>query len=344
MYPSKIPGIAAELERRIRRGIYGEKLPPVHVLQSQFCVAKQTVTESIRLLSKRGLVKSRATRCGVDIFRENLQNGKILIVTREESPSYLEKLNKEIKLDGLIPCPVPLTKLTNFSPYLQKDIYGVIFIHSTLTVEWAEILMQAGIPFISCNQLFSSPKVDTFDYDLEHDLNWIVQSMVSRGYRRIGLFYSGSLEGFNDYFWKRFRQIKRRYGLPCESSDDIAVKWNDSHYDRLKHTFTEMQRRKSYPEAMISFFDLRSILPDVIAESKIQLPEKFLFLIFRSYSVPNLKPEHGIYTFYMKPVISNLWIAAYNRLREMIFSPTPLSPKIQLICRDLYLDHELPLI
>ena len=33
MYPSKVPGIAAEIERRIRRGIYGEKLPPVQVLQ-----------------------------------------------------------------------------------------------------------------------------------------------------------------------------------------------------------------------------------------------------------------------------------------------------------------------
>ena len=46
----------------------------------------------------------------------------------------------------------------------------------------------------------------------------------------------------------------------------------------------------------------------------------------------------------MKPIISNLWITGYNRLRELMFSPVPLSPKNQLIHRDLYMDHELPLL
>jgi hypothetical protein len=103
-----------------------------------------------------------------------------------------------------------------------------------------------------------------------------------------------------------------------------------------------MKWRKSCPEVMISFLDFRSIVADAISESGIVLPENFLFLIFRSFSIPNLNPENGIYTFYMKPVISNLWIAGYNRLRELMFSPTPMSPKIQLMNRDLYLDHELP--
>ena len=132
---------------------------------------------------------------------------------------------------------------------------------------------------VSGIELVSKSKVDTIDFDLEHDLNWMVQSLVSRGYRRIGLFYSGSLEGFNDYFWKRFRQIKRRYGLPCESYDDIAVNWDDTHYNRLKHTFSEIHRRGCCPEALISFFDLRSVVADAIAESGIRLPEKFLFFV-----------------------------------------------------------------
>ncbi len=342
MYPSKVPGITAEIERRIRRGIYTEKLPPVSVLQAQFSVAKQTVTESIRLLAERGIVKSGAKRCGVKICREYLKDGKILLVYRGESTSLLAKLKNEIKQDGLTLVPVTLGK--NTSPFFQEDIRGVIFIHSTLTVELAELLIRIGIPFVSCNQLFSSPKVDTIDFDLDQDLNWMVQSLVTRGYRRIGLFYSGSLEGFNDFFWKRFRQIKRRYGLPCESYDDIAVNWDDTHYNRLKYTFSEIQRRKCCPEAMISFFDLRSTVADAIAESGIRLPEKFLFLIMRSYSIPNPVPRHGLYTFYMKPVISNLWITGYERLRELMFAPAPLPPKIQLIHRDLYLDHELPLL
>ena len=342
MYPSKIPGVVAEIERRIRRGIYQEKLPPVPVLQAEFSVAKQTITEAIRVLAERGIVKTGAARCGVKVCRENLQSGTILIVIRGESLTLLSRLRQEIKADGLTVRSISLTKKIPVQTILREEVRGIIFLHSTLTVEWAEFLEKAGIPFVSCNQLFSSPKVNTVDYDLEHDLNWVVQALVARGYRRIGLFYSGSLEGFNDYLWKSFRRIKRRYGLASESYDDIAVNWDDSHYDRLKYTFSEMKRRKSCPEVMISFLDFRSIVADAISESGIVLPENFLFLIFRSFSIPNLNPENGIYTFYMKPVISNLWIAGYNRLRELMFSPNPMPPKIQLMNRDLYLDHELP--
>ena len=344
MYPSKVPGVTAQIERQIRRGIYSDKLPPVTALQTQFSVAKQTITESVKLLSERKIVKSNAKRCGVQICRENLQPGKIMIIHRGESRALLTKLANEIILDGLTPYIVTFNKIPPASQFRQLDIHGVIFTHSTLTVEWAETLMKAKIPFVSCNQLFSSPKVDTIDFDLEHDLNWMVQSLVSKGYRRIGLFYSGSLEGFNDFFWKRFRQIKRRYNLPCESYDDISVKWNDSHYKRLKHTFSEIQKKKCYPEVMISFFDLRSIVSDAIVESKIQLPEKFIFLVLRAFSIPNLVVENGIYTCYMDPVISNLWISGYLRLRELMFAPAPLSPKSQLIQRDLHLDYELPLL
>ena len=54
---------------------------------------------------------------------------------------------------------------------------------------------------------------------------------------------SGFLEGFNDYFWRLSRRIKRRYSLPCESYDDIPVLWDETPYNKLKFTFSEMQRR-----------------------------------------------------------------------------------------------------
>ena len=39
MYPSKVPGITVEIERRIRQSVYSDKLPPVSVLQTEFSAA-----------------------------------------------------------------------------------------------------------------------------------------------------------------------------------------------------------------------------------------------------------------------------------------------------------------
>ena len=49
MYQAKIPAVTAEIERRIRRGIYDTKLPPVVSLQQEFSVARQTITDSVKL-------------------------------------------------------------------------------------------------------------------------------------------------------------------------------------------------------------------------------------------------------------------------------------------------------
>ena len=340
MYQAKVPIIAAEIERMIRRGIYDEKLPPVTALQQEFNTAKQTITEAVKILASRNIVKTESKRGGVRILRENLQGGTILIVSRSDCRPLLAKLAKEIRADGLKPQYLTLSKSLFVSKELPENLRGVLFINSALTVEWAECLIRKKIPLVSCNQLFSSPRVDMFDFDLEHDLNWLIQSQIARGYRHISLFYSGFLEGFNDFLWRIFRKIKRRYGLPCESYDDIPVQWSENPYNKLKYTFSQMQRKKQYPEVMISFFDVRNFLSEAIETSGIELPENFRLVMMRSFSKPMEKTVAGVSTFYMKTPMSPLWTAGYNRLRELMFSPEPQFPRTQLFCRELCFDGE----
>ena len=342
MYQAKIPAVTAEIERRIRRGIYDTKLPPVVSLQQEFSVARQTITDSVKLLAQRGIVKTESRRGGVRICRENLCGGTLLIISRSDCRSLLTNLSKEIKADGLTPRNITLSKSRMFRSEIPDDLRGVLFVNSALTVEWAEFLIQKKIPLVSCNQLFSSPQVDMFDFDLEYDINFLVQSLIARGYRRIALFYSGFLEGFNDYFWRIFRKIKRRYALPCESYDDIPVQWEETPHNKLIYTFTQMQKKKQYPEVMLSFFAIRDLIPDAIAKSGIKLPGNFQFVILRPHSQPIPETVPGISTFYMKSPMYPLWSAGYSRLRELMFSPQPQKPCLQLLRRELCFDGEVP--
>ena len=344
MYQAKIPAVTAEIERRIRRGIYDTKLPPVVSLQQEFSVARQTITDSVKLLAQRGIVKTQNRRNGVKICRENLCGGTLLIISRSDCRSTLKKLSGEINADGLTPRFATLAKSRLFRSEVPDDLRGVLFVNSALKVEWAEFLIQRKIPLVSCNQLFSSPKVDMFDFDLEYDINFLVQTLISRGYRRIALFYSGFLEGFNDYFWRIFRKIKHRYALPCESYDNIPVQWNETPRNKLIYTFSQMQQKKQYPEAMISFFDVRDFLQDAIEKSGIQLPGNFQFVILRAHSLPVTEPVQGISTFYMKSPMFPLWNAGYSRLRELMFSPQNQAPCLRLLRRELCLDKEVPVI
>ena len=344
MYQAKIPAVTAEIERRIRRGIYDTKLPPAVALQQEFSVAKQTITDAVKQLALRGIVKTESRRGGVRICRENLCGGTILIISRNDCQSTLKKLSGEINADGLTPRFATLAKSRLFRSEVPDDLRGVLFVNSALTVEWAEFLIQRKIPLVSCNQLFSSPKVDMFDFDLEYDINFLVQTLISRGYRRIALFYSGFLEGFNDYFWRIFRKIKRRYALPCESYDDIPVQWDETPHNKLIYTLSQMQKKKLYPEAMLSFFDIRDFLPDAIEQSGIQLPGNFQFVILRAHSQPFSGTVPGISTFYMNSPMYPLWSAGYSRLRELMFSPQPPTPCLQLLRRELCFDREIPVM
>ena len=50
MSKSRYPALAAVLEKRIAHGVYGDKLPTVRELASEFQVSKQTVTLALRPL------------------------------------------------------------------------------------------------------------------------------------------------------------------------------------------------------------------------------------------------------------------------------------------------------
>ena len=338
MYRAKIPALTAEIERRIRRQIYSKKLPAVSALQKEFHVAKQTVTEAVRVLAEMGIVTSSSWRTGMQICRENLRPGSIAVISRDECLLRRSKLVREIAADGLTCCPLLLSKTPMRRSSLPDDLKGVLFINSSLTVEWAEFLQTEKIPLVSCNELFSSPRVDMVDYDMDQNLTYLMNELIRQGYKRIGLFYSGLLEGFNDIYWREFRQLKKRFNLLREPYDDIRVNWSDDYLDKLKYTFRQMKRLQSFPEVMISFYYIEDLLQQAIEETDIIFPDYFHILMIR----PNSKPPHSHFprvdTFHVSERNINSWISGYGRLRELIFSTAPRMPELRLIQRRVRID------
>ena len=200
MYPAKSPGITVEIERRIRRGLYTERLPDNGSLQSEFKVARQTMTEALRPLVARGVLRCRSSRTGLEIDTSALVTGRILIVSGVLSADT-ERLQREIHLDGFLPVFCAGPTFQSFRQTLAElQPVGVLFMNSALTVEMANLLEKKGIPFVSCNQLpILSPAVNSIDYDLECDMRWLLEPLMNAGYRRITFFFLVGWRGITNW-------------------------------------------------------------------------------------------------------------------------------------------------
>lgn len=338
MYPPKVPAVISKLERAIRQGDYGTHLPATSILQKEFALARQTVTEAVRQLRRLGLVCCSNRRGGMIIHRENLQSGTIAIVSREKDNLQRSKLFARIHADGLHPSVYSLDTLPLDRNAFPKNLRGILFINSTMTVAWAKYLQSEHIPFVSCNSLFASPPIDMVDFSVDDNIERMVKYLLQYGKRRIGLFYSGRTEGFNELFWRGIRKVKKKYHLPREPYDDIRINWKDSYQQKLERTLKRMKQLNSFPEALISFCDIRDFLDEALQNTGTVLPANFLFLVQRPRSKKVLNPKPGIVTFHAKEKNPLQHLAGYERLRELMFAPAPLRPENRTVSHILCIE------
>ena len=316
MFTSKAPSITAEIERRIRRGYYTGHLPDNARLQREFKVARQTMTEALRPLVARGILHCRTPRNGLEIHPENVLRGNILII----SPSNnIEQLDREMLQDGFTPKLCRPCTLAQFREHLKKPLSGVLFFASTMNVDMAHLLIERGIPFVSCNKLpIISSEVNTIDYDLDADLNWFLSCLMQNGYRRVGIFPYGRMEGYNEYLLKAFRRIKRNLGLPLEAYDRITFPWDMPLRERLKRLLDSMHKGNCFPQAIFSLYDLRQDMVALAQSLGYPLPKNMLVacLVSRnnqSISTPsNFLIANSIYSQW------RLWTDGYSLLRELM--------------------------
>ncbi|MBQ6472077.1 MAG: GntR family transcriptional regulator [Victivallales bacterium] len=341
MYPAKAPGITVEIERRIRRGLYTGRLPDNGSLQNEFKVARQTMTEALRPLVGRGILRCRSLRTGLEIDTSALVTGRVLIVSGVLSADT-ERLQREIRLDGFTPVYCAGLTFQDFRCALAElQPIGVLFMNSALTVEMANLLQKKGIPFVSCNQLpILSPAVNSIDYDLERDMRWLLEPLMKAGYRHITYFFSGRMEGYNELALKTFCKVKRSLGLPVDKCDRVLSAWNRPLRENLEGKLSAICRCKPFPEVMLSIADLREEMARIREKGRFPLPPDFWVLCEsnrqkRHSQQGNCRCYHSMFAQW------RLWGYGYDFLREVILGLHE-RPVQRLLVRPHALDCEIP--
>ena len=313
MYPAKAPYITQTIERRVRRGIYTTQIPSTRHLCEEFGVARQTMTDALKVLVQSGTLVS-CRRNGLVIDRRNLKHGTILLIS--DAPlNHTEALEKAVGQDRLRFQTASARNQQEFDRVFPEDGLGAIFVNSSLTVELAESCARRQIPFVSCNQMPGYRHINWVDFDNYQALKELFRKLTDAGYRRIGALFSGRMENYNDMFRRNLLRLKRELQLPHESYDDIVVFWQTSPMNIIKKSLDYYQRKQNYPDVLCCFM---SPSAEQI-EEMLRLPHKMLLVV--EQNTPTGPVHDRLVTFINTTSVQELYLQGYELLREVIFTP-----------------------
>ncbi len=339
MFPSKAPFITAEIERRIRLGFYQGKLPANDKLRNEFLVARQTLTDALKPLFARGLLSCASPRDGVRIRPENLTRGVIAVVSGYNYTSDEKNLLLDIHQDGFTALKIRKTGSDPCSHWLPENSDGVMFINSSLDRETAQFLRERKIPFISCHLIPFLPGLPYIDYDNPALYDLLLTTLERKGYQRIGFFHNSRLEGYNARAAGEIRRLKRRHSLPVGHYDRIVIPPGTPAAEALKKYIAACRTKESFPEVLISDFDISRQFRQICAETGAACPVRLL-LYHRSRSAA--PPESDdLCSFYSLEMGWRLWVQGYRLLREIIFGRDPKSVHT-LVPRRIAFDRDIP--
>ncbi len=318
MYPAKAPVITTRIEQRIRRGFYQDTLPVNELLQNEFQVAKQTLTEALRPLFTAGVLSCTSPRSGIQIVRNKLQTGTIAVVSGTDIGLEDRKLIREIQLDNFAVKLFLPSDTVKFHKEDADKFCGILFINSALTKDIADEIKRLKVPFVSCNRIDFADNVSWIDYNQEANMRFIIEYLLERNYRRLGFFYSSPLVGFNEHSMKIVRRLKREYGLPTTFYDRFVSNINRPAIAELNKLLNRCADKNEYPEVLIGksnfVSELTKFAPSVF-------PSKMKFIYHRAFR-ERIPPEEGAYSFYFSRINWHLWLQGYQLLREMMLAPS----------------------
>ena len=327
MYQAKTPYITQEIERRIRHNIYADRIPPTRTLAAEFAVARQTITDALKVHVKSQLLKN-CRRNGLTIDRSKLKQGTIAIVSRFEKSCVteeFEQLQSLINRDGWQVKWIIAHPPRELEKELTSDTLGILFTSSSLTVEIVEYLQEKQIPFVSNNQLPGYRNINWVDFDVAHSIRELLTPAVSRGYKHIGVIFFGHIENFNELLRKELLKVKRELKLPHEPYDDAVIYWQGSLDNILQQTVKFFQQKNSCPEVLISSAQLTAEQCRMLLELP-QPPELLLTMV----DAPDDELPCGVESFYNSIPSIETAIQGYELLRRAIFTPDMYPVQIPL--------------
>ena len=326
MQTMRFSAIASDMERKIRAGVFGDKMPTTPELAAMYHCGKCTVTNALRALENSGLLYMESRRGGLLIDRSKLRSGKIGLVGR-----WLEKKNAEfspgaaplvelIRQDGFEPVRVHhdsvLDSISDIQ-HLHSGFDGLIFTNSTLNEEIVLDLESKNIPFISCNRLPFNRRLNFIGFNLFAPLSQLVDMLAERGYEKIAFLIPGRVEGFNSMARKNWLKLKKSRNLAILPCDRLLLNWRDSRDVQLAKFLEFCRRDNIVPDVLILWSEMPEAVFSQVSEV-FNIPQQTLLV---GLARPNNPQLPGCVTL-KTPETNSLTALAYEALRELIYAPS----------------------
>jgi DNA-binding transcriptional ArsR family regulator len=327
MSKAKYPNIAVDLETKINDGTYEKKIPGTRELATEYMVSKQTITNALRPLIQKGLLKSEGRR-GVMIYRKQQKHGLLCIVATGDMAGLnadpeLYRLQEYIREDGFDVILISTTSkdisCRSICKLLSNNFIGVIFTNSSLTLEIAEFLEAKEIPFVSCNRLPIYSHLNWVEYDWSGTLKYICSSFADSNHSRQALYFQGRLESYNILVRKEWQKLKYELNLPKLAIDRIELDYRAKPLDCFKNYLKTLREIDDYPQLLILWMDITPEVSNMICNSKNSLPSDCTVV---GVAKSNQNFPEQIKTYTLEGGYYDLMLQTYKALKEKIIAPS----------------------
>ena len=326
MSEAKYRKIAADMERRILEGNFGDRIPPTRILALEYNVSRQTILAALKVFKESGLLLSRGRRRGIKVVpKASPRKGVIGIVytggfdLRPEETVYGDMLRR-IHEDGYDFLFIGMSQRSYSWREVLKlftdHFVGLLFSNGALNEELIAALQRKFVAFLSCNRLPLVPGIHYFDFDHEYLFRKVLEQLQAVGCRRPALFFPSNIDGFSDMIHRLWRRLKRAYGLEWQEFDTFVPDAGMTYVQNFERLVRVLGRCRTLPDYLIYWGEITPRVHQLLTASN--LPPSVPVIcndVSKDYC------DNPRYIQLMDFDYRKFYLCAYDVLRELILAP-----------------------
>jgi DNA-binding transcriptional regulator YhcF (GntR family) len=251
MYLEKFNTIAQDIEHKISKGIYEQKIPTVRSLASSYSISTKTAQKALMVLKEKNLIYSQGTQ-GMMVNRGRVIRPKTNIVgifsnfnkVNTETDPVLSSLKSLMAKDGYQALFINSTdpnifKNKNF--WNNNWVDGYIFVYSSFNLHHADILRRHYIPFVIANRQDDNSNTHWVDFNLEKTLRYSIDYLLKAGRKKL-IFAVGS--GHPKNYKEIWNRVTKKLPSDCSANfyqSDKNDNQIDSDNEKLIECCAELQ-------------------------------------------------------------------------------------------------------
>ena len=261
MSTARYPAITAEILRRIRSGVYVDRIPPTRALAKEFKVAKQTITNALRPLLASGVIQAKVPEGlvpGVPVKAAGRPRIGVVCHAREENMirsmllKEIRRLFDEAGYELVLMCFPDGLPALNPEREFKSEFAGMIFRDSLMSLELSEYFARRNVPVVSCNLIPMIPALNYVEIDVFAVFRELADYLIKCNYRKVSWFFASQLESYGTFARRSWRRIQQEKALMRFPGDMKVAALRPS---KAGHAFMEyllkLHRSRNKPEVVI---------------------------------------------------------------------------------------------